>query len=397
MLHQSELNIEYEYVESLDALNHAVNALASGSGPIAVDAERAAGFRYSHDAYLVQVSRAESGTFLVDPTAFDTLEPLAEVMNPEVWILHAASQDLPSLSELGLMPANLVDTELAGRLLGFPRVGLGSLAEHYLEIILEKAHSAVDWSKRPLPADWLEYAALDAALLPRLWELVEKDLIRTGKRDFARQEFEHVRIKPPKEKPAEPWRRLSGIHQLRGTRELAIARELWNARDALARELDVTPTALIYDRSIVFAAKYVPRSAEDLDKQRGFRGKASSSEIDRWWRAIRRGKLTDELPEPKRRDPHSIPHQSTWSTKRPEAADRLTQARAAVSQKAQELEMPVENLLTPSVLRHLAWEPVLPITIESVGAQLRELGARDWQIEQTQQVIADAFVDPIQN
>ena len=77
----------------------------------------------------------------------------AQVAGCEV-VLHAASQDLPCLAELGYRPRHLFDTELAGRLLGFPRVGLGVLVETVLGWTLEKGHAAADWSTRPLPTEW---------------------------------------------------------------------------------------------------------------------------------------------------------------------------------------------------------------------------------------------------
>ena len=40
-------------------------------------------------------------------------------------------------------------------------MGLGAVVEDTLGIALAKAHSASDWSTRPLPQSWLEYASLD--------------------------------------------------------------------------------------------------------------------------------------------------------------------------------------------------------------------------------------------
>jgi ribonuclease D len=362
---------------------------------LGVDTERASGFRYGQDAYLVQVARRGAGTFLIDPVAIDDLGPVVSVINSGEWILHAASQDIFCLRDLGLCPERLVDTELGARLLGFPRVSLGTLSEHYLGIRLEKAHSADDWSERPLPTSWLEYAAFDAAVLPSLWEHVEQDLTAAGKLTWAQEEFEHTRTLEPKPVPAEPWRKLSGIHKLQGTRQLAIARELWTQRDEVARARDLAPGRLIPDRSIVFAAQYQPRSPEDLAAQPQFKGRASRAELMRWWRAIRRGKLTDNLPSPPQREAHSIPHHRTWEKKRPEAAQRLALAKPAVRERAQELEVPVENLLSPDTLRHLAWQPPSPLTHSSLEQELSSLGARQWQIAETQQVIYESFVEAL--
>ncbi|WP_218115022.1 HRDC domain-containing protein [Leucobacter soli] len=379
-------------------VEHAAEMLAAGSGPVGVDAERASGFRYGSDAYLVQVFRRGAGTFLFDPVGIDRFAPLAEALGSDVlgedeWILHSASQDLACLAALGLTPERLFDTELASRLLGFERVGLGSLVERLLGIRLHKAHSAADWSRRPLPDDWLEYAALDVALLPELRDAIAAELDAQGKRDIAEQEFEATRIRPPKAPQAEPWRRLNGGNRLKSPRELAIARELWLARDELAREKDVAPGRLLPDSSIVVAAQAQPRSAGQLAANKDFTGRASRSELDRWWRASLRGKTTDDPPGPRPRDRDAMPHHRGWAQRHPDAAARLAAAREAVAAEAERQHMPVENLLTPDTLRRVAWDPPRPATAEAVSERLAALGARPWQIVITAPLISAAFVE----
>lgn len=393
MVEQSELDTDWLLVTDDASLERAAEALAAADGPVGVDAERASGFRYGSDAYLVQMFRRGTRPFLFDPTEIESFAPLAEAITDEEWILHAASQDIPCLSALGLSPTRLFDTELAARLLGYERVGLGAIVESLLGISLEKAHSAADWSQRPLPEPWLEYAALDVALLPDLRDAVAADLEAQGKSEFARQEFEAVRTRPDKPRSPEPWRKISGGHSLRSPRSLAIARELWLARDELARERDVAPGRLIPDASLVAAASANPRSKGDLARLQTFRGRASRTEIDRWWRAILRGKTTEDLPGPKPRDPDSVPHHRGWSQRHPEAAARLTAARTALEAEAERQRIPIENLLTPDTLRRVVWSPPGDRSADAVALRLKELGARDWQIGITAPIIAAAFVD----
>ncbi|KTR86256.1 ribonuclease D [Leucobacter chromiiresistens] len=376
-----------------EGLATAAGALAAGSGPVAVDAERASGFRYGGEAYLVQVHRAEAGTFLIDPIGIPDFSPLQRAIGDAEWIFHAASQDLPCLASIGLVPSRIFDTELAARLLGFERVGLGAIVERLLGIALEKAHSAADWSQRPLPAEWLEYAALDVVLLPELRSVIAAELDAQGKTDFAVQEFEAVRLRPEKPRPEEPWRKLSGSHALKTPRALALSRELWEARDGLARERDVAPGRLIPDSSIVAASVANPRSPGDLARLRDFKGRASRTELKRWWAAILRGKTTEDLPGQKPRDPDSIPHHRFWAQRDPAAAARLESVRSAIDAEAEARRIPVENLLTPDTLRRLVWRPPADPTSENIARRLTELGARDWQVGITAPIIADAFVD----
>ena len=146
-----------DVVRTPEALAAATAALAAGHGPVAIDTERAHGFRYSGRAYLIQLRREDAGTVLVDPIAFAGdderahLGALADALGDAEWIVHAATQDLPCLAEVDLLPRRLFDTELGGRLLGLPRVSLGALTEQALGKSLAKEHSASDWSRRPLP------------------------------------------------------------------------------------------------------------------------------------------------------------------------------------------------------------------------------------------------------
>jgi len=372
----------------------AVAALAAGSGPFAVDAERASGYRYSQRAYLIQVFREQAGVFLFDPPAVGDFAALAEVMAGEEWVLHAASQDLACLREVGLDPARIFDTELGARLAGLPRVGLGTVVEELLGIRLAKEHSAADWSTRPLPQSWLVYAALDVELLPQLRDRIAELLERGGKTEAARQEFDAVLHKEAVPRQ-DPWRRLSGLHTVRQQRNLAVARELWQARDDYAREVDTAPGRLIPDGSLVAAARALPATKRDLAAMKDFTGRASRTQIDRWWAAIERGLTTADLPVA-RPPGDALPPPRVWADRNPEADRRLKRARAAVTAVAEEWAVPVENLLTPELLRRLAWSPPAAADRASVADALAGLGARPWQIDATAQTIADAFVEASQ-
>ena len=85
-----------------------------------------------------------------------------------------------------------------------------------------------------------------------------------------------------------------------------------------------------------------------------------------------------------------------WSDKNPEADRRLKAARAAVTVVSEQLNIPLENVLTPDTLRRLAWNPPQELSAYAVAVDLAELGARGWQIDATAQVIHDAFVEASQ-
>jgi ribonuclease D len=251
-------------VTSAAALADVVGAFAAGRGSVAVDAERASGYRYGQRAYLVQLRRAGAGTALIDPVALPDLSALGAALADVEWVLHAASQDLPCLAEVGLVPREIFDTELAGRLAGHARVGLGALVEEVLGLTLEKGHSAADWSQRPLPEPLLRYAALDVEVLVDLRDALEAELAQQEKLQWAREEFAAVIATPPALTRRDPWRRTSGIHRLRTPRQLAALRALWTTRDEIARTRDTAPGRILPDASLVAAVLARPRSREEL-------------------------------------------------------------------------------------------------------------------------------------
>lgn len=362
---------------------------------MAVDVERASGFRYSQRAYLVQVFRRGAGVFLFDPPAIGDFTALQDAIGSEEWVLHAASQDLPSLRELRLEPTSLFDTELGSRLLGHDHVGLAAVVEETIGITLKKEHSAADWSTRPLPDAWLDYAALDVLHLIDVRDVLAAELIEQDKVEIAAEEFSATLTRLPKPPRTEPWRRLSGLHRVRGARNLAVARALWESREEYAQEQDVSPGRLVPDRSLVAAVLAAPSSKHSLASLSDFTGRASRTQLDRWWGAIEQGRATTDLPK-ERVPSDTLPPPRAWSDRNPEADVRLKAARPLIEARAVELNMPTENLLTPDHLRRVAWEPPVPPTAEAIGAALEELGARHWQIEETAQRIADAFVEAAQ-
>ena len=386
---------DYDVIADAIGLSDAARSLAAGEGPVAVDVERASGFRYSQRAYLIQVFRRGAGVFLFDPPPIGDFSALQEAIGGEEWILHAASQDLPSLRELDLEPVTIFDTELAARLLGHDRVGLGAVVADTLGITLAKAHSASDWSTRPLPQSWLEYAALDVEHLVDVRDALAAELEAQGKTAFASEEFQAVLDRRPKPPREDPWRRLSGLHTVRGRRSLAVARELWIAREEYAQDQDVSPGRLVPDRSLVAAVLADPATKKDLAAVKDFMGRASRTQLDRWWAAIERGRAATSLPL-ERVPGDSLPPPRAWADRNPEADARLKAARPLVEGRAEELGMPTENLLTPDLLRRVTWSPPEDIAAAALGVALQELGARSWQVAQTAQLIADAFVESVQ-
>lgn len=382
-----------EVIATEPGLRRVVEAFAAGTGPVAADAERASGYRYGQRTYLVQLRRAGAGTALIDPVALPDLSALGAAVGDAEWVLHAASQDLPGLAEHGLHPARVFDTELAARLLGMERVGLAAVVAEVLGLGLAKEHSAVDWSTRPLPVDWLRYAALDVEVLVELRERLGERLEEAGKAEWAAQEFEAVRTAPPPAPRPEPWRRTSGTHGLRDRRQLAIVRALWHARDTSARARDIAPGRVLPDRAIVAAAAATPRTVGQLVTLPEFAGKAARRRAAVWQRAIDEAMAlpADRLPSLRGPRTDGPPPPRAWADRDPVAARRLAAAREIVAGLSEQLAVPVENLLQPDALRRLCWTPPEPATPDAVAEFLRGRGARPWQVGLLAERLAAAF------
>lgn len=342
-----------DVIESERELQAAARALAAGVGPVSIDAERASGFRYSQRAYLVQLRRDGAGSFLIDPIALPDLSPINDAIGSAEWILHAATQDLACLAEVGLRPQQLFDTELAARLLGLPRVGLAAVVEHYLGLVLAKEHSAADWSKRPLPTAWLRYAALDVEVLGEIRNLMGVDLARSGKSQWAREEFDALLTWTPNVR-VDPWRRTSGLHKVKGARGTAMVRELWYARDHLAADRDIAVGRLIPDAVLVLIAQHALAHPGTLPP-----GNRSVTRYQRDWLAAldRAQNLPESELPPVNQPTEGPPPPRAWADKDPVAAARLAQTRAQLGEFAEANSIPIENVCSPEPLRRVVWTP----------------------------------------
>jgi ribonuclease D len=393
-----------EIIDTEESFKEAIEQLSKGSGPFAVDAERASGFRYSARAYLIQIKRTDGGLHLIDPIPFGPGHPLFSelnnLLNTDEVILHASTQDLPCLRELGINPVRLFDTELAGRIAGLPRVGLGPLLESIMGVLLAKEHSAADWSARPLPKEWLTYAALDVELLVELRNHMYALLEDAKKLPWALEEFASILKAPPAPPRVDPWRRTSGMHKIKRRDQLAVIKSLWIARDQLAAKHDIAAGKLLNDSAIVELAIAVPTSKKEFEKclrPLGLRARWLEN-LQLWLDSIATAvALPEEQWPTMRTNADTLPPIKLWRDKFPEKFAPLSHARAAIELIAQENQIPLENLITPEHVRRVCWKPPVGATstlsVSEVEKALTELGARQWQIDLVAPALASALLE----
>ena len=391
-------------IDTESAFESALKELSHGSGPFAVDAERASGFRYSARAYLIQIKRKDGGLHLIDPIPFgpghQLFQQLNQLLNTDEVILHASTQDLPCLRELGINPQRLFDTELAGRIAGLPRVGLGPLLESLMNVSLAKEHSAADWSARPLPKDWLTYAALDVELLVELRDRMYAILEEAKKLPWALEEFASILKAPPAPPRVDPWRRTSGMHKIKKRDQLAVIRSLWIARDEVASKQDIAAGKLLNDSAIVELAIAIPTTKKEFEKclrPLGLRARWMEN-LQLWLDSIATAVALPEDQWPSMRtNADTLPPIKLWRDKFPEKYAPLSHARASIELIAQENQIPVENLMTPEHVRRICWKPPVGATttlsVSEVEKALAELGARQWQIDLVAPALAAALLE----
>ena len=393
-----------DVIETSEKFESALDQLRKGDGPFAVDAERASGYKYSARAYLIQIKRTNGGLHLIDPIAFgpghELFVKLNDLLNTDEVILHASTQDLPCLREVGLNPSRLFDTELGGRIAGLPRVGLGPLLESLMGVTLAKEHSAVDWSTRPLPKEWLNYAALDVELLIELRQKIYELLNASNKWKWAEAEFESILIAPPAPPRIDPWRRTSGMHKIKKRDQLVVIKNLWFARDEIARASDVSSGKLLNDAAIIEFAIHKPLNKKDAEKALrpiGMRARWLEN-MSTWLSATESALNTpeDQWP-PMKSGADTLPPLKLWRERFADKYAPLTHARFAVESVAQELSIPAENLISPEIIRRICWAPpadsLQNLNVDAVCQAMLNLGARQWQVEVVAPLVAAALLE----
>jgi ribonuclease D len=244
---------------------------------------------------------------------------------------------------------------------------------------------------RPLPQDWLNYAALDVELLIELRNIIAQLLLDAKKLHWAEAEFAAILAAPPSPPRVDPWRRTSGMHKVRKRNQLAIIRSLWNIRNEIAADQDVSPGKLLNDSAIVELAMNPPTNKREFDKVLrpiGLRARWKEN-LDIWLAAISSAVALPESDYPEMRAAgDSMPPTKIWKERFPEKYAPFTHARAAVEARAAELNIPVENLIAPDVIRKLVWKQSTDVTKDAT-----DLGARPWQVAEIAELVTAALLE----
>jgi ribonuclease D len=356
---------DFELIETrtdLDALAHDL----LGEGTLAFDTEADSFYHYYDKTCLVQVATRRQ-IYLIDPLAFGgpgELAPLAPIFaSPDIRkIFHAAEYDIFVLKrDCSFRFANLFDTMISAQLLGYSSVGLAGIVKRHFDVDLPKDEQRSDWSKRPLTAKQLNYAAADVLYLIPLVEKLKKELRKARRLDWAEEEFEALaqREWPEREFDELGYLRIKGARRLE-PRGLSVLRELYLLRDQRAREIDRPPFKVLGNRTLLEIAERRPTRLSDLARIKGI----TDLLLRRMGRdvvaAVKQGRSQDHGP---------IPRLHGNGRRR---MDRHTERRLVALKKwraarATELSMDPGVLCPNSALEAVAWRaPRTPKDLEDL-------------------------------
>lgn len=340
---------------------------------LAFDTESASFHRYVDRVYLIQIS-TDDDTVLIDPLAIDDLDPVGRLLAaPTIEVVfHDADYDLRTLDrDYAFRARRLFDTRIAAQLAGEPGVSLGALLERHRGIKLDKKHQRADWSRRPLPAELIQYAAADTRYLLSLRDALEHRLRQLGRLEWAREEFhrlERVRWTGPSDDDEDGFLRMKGAKALK-PRALEILKRLYEWRDETARRHDKAPFRIIGNSALLAIARSAPRDMRQLLALNDVPQVLARRHGRDLLRAVRRGLAArdHELPRIKR-------------GKKPERdADyeaRVDRLKALRNRRARELDLDPGVLCPNATLHQIA--DARPATPDELGA-VAEL--RQWQRE----------------
>lgn len=336
---------------------------------LALDTESNSLYRYHYRVCLIQISTTEVD-FLLDPLRLHDIEPLGMILANETVqkIFHAADNDILMLKrDFGFSFANIFDTMLAARILGWPRVGLAALLLEHFGVTLDKRAQLTDWGQRPLTTAQLSYARLDSHYLLALRDLLS-DALRARKRwREAKETFDGLPQITYTEKAFDP----EGFWRIKGARdlapnELAVLRELYLWRDEQARALDRPPFKVLGDQVLLQFSRLQPQHLDEL--------RLNARQVDqvgkRLLAVIAAGRCAPPPAPPAR------PHNGNGRPD-PEIQARFDRLRAWRAQRAADRQVDADIVLTNDAL--MAISRAAPTTAEAL-AELGVMG--EWKLQE---------------
>jgi ribonuclease D len=344
----------YQLLDQPGSLDPLLAAIARVD-EVAMDTEADNMYHYKTRVCLLQFL-VDGEVFLVDVLAPGLkLDPLWKALAKKHLIMHGSDFDLRLLHDLcRFKPHSLFDTMLAAQLLGLARIGLASLLDQHFGVALDKDGQKANWSKRPITAKLLNYAALDVWHLPALRDILKRELKKLGRLDWLEQQC-RAQIEAGFEgfAPAteHDWR-IGRSERLRGP-GLSVLHAVWHWREAQAQRLDTPPFKVCGNAMLLKIAESAEAGqTEEAILNSVHLGKRHERIFPSLAAAVRAGLARDPKTLPRRpgRDPN---HVSLTQTEI-ELQDRIRADRDRIAKK---LEIEPTLIANRSQLAQIARHP----------------------------------------
>ncbi len=291
---------QFQFVD-LDS-SDSVATLLSADRRIGLDTEFMREKTFYPQLCLLQIA-TDDGIYCADPLNRDDLESFWQKLMACQWVVHSARQDIEVLyHSSNLMPETLFDTQIAAALLGFaPQIGYAGLVKELFDVELAKSHTRADWTKRPLPAAALEYAAEDVEYLLPAHETLTERLKKLGRQGWAEEDSE-FQLEPTlyKDDFRHAINRLKGARNLRGRARAAAAR-LASWRESEAVRSDRPRQWIMKDAVLLEIASEGPKDKESLAAISGLAPRTLHRVADKILECLKIARSDENDYEPPRR------------------------------------------------------------------------------------------------
>lgn len=274
-----------------------------GFDEIAIDTEADSFFHYQESVCLIQVTAGQRD-FIVDPLADFDITGLGDVLaDPQrVKVFHDGEYDVLIMKrDYGFEFAELFDTRVAAAALGSATPGLASVLNEHFGVELDKSQQRSDWSARPLSPEQLDYARLDTHYLIPLMHRMRAALDEAGRTPVVEGECRRLEALEPPDRSFDPdtFLRVKGARQL-GPMGMQRMRELFIARDRIARRRDVPPFKVVGNNELLRVAESDAWTLDELRRIPRLSAKVLARVGEQMAKALERAREQGPMKRPPR-------------------------------------------------------------------------------------------------
>jgi len=266
--------LNYKFIESDEELKSVCDDLLKEK-IISVDLEADSMHCFKEKICLIQIASAKQA-FLIDPFEIKKIPPFINLLenNDVIKVFHGSDFDIRSLDrDYNARVNNLFDTEIACRFLGIKERGLAALLKKNFNVNVDKKFQKVDWARRPLNQDMIEYSVGDVAYLTKLYDIIHQKLVVNGRLSWAKEEFEiQATVRYENNHLLPLFKKFKGAGKI-DNRSLAVLENLLQMRLLIAQKKDQPLFKIISNASLLTMALNRPVKTDQMVKMRAINQK----------------------------------------------------------------------------------------------------------------------------